>query len=61
MTVKELKDWLEELNDNTIVLFRPENSNYVYNFESVKTKDISAFWGDDYTALVFSGEQVGGC
>lgn len=60
MTVKELKDWLEELDEKSIVLFRPDDSRYAYEIDRVKLKEISAFWGDDFTALVFMGGQVGG-
>lgn len=60
MTVKELKDWLEELDEKSIVLFRPDDSRYVYDIDRVRPKEISSFWGADFTALVFTGGQVGG-
>lgn len=63
MTVGELKDLLNDINDDEMeVVFQPENSDYVEDFStSVDICAIRAFWGDDFEAAVLvSGGQIGG-
>ena len=60
MTARELKDLLADVSDNTQVVFKPQNSDYVEGFtEVVKRKRITAFWGKDFEAYVINGEQTG--
>ena len=62
MKVRELISILENLNQDSEIRFRPENSSYVEDF-SERTREnieIRAFWGKDYEATVIvSGGQVG--
>ena len=62
MKVRELISILENLNQDSEICFRPENSSYVEDF-SERTREnieIRAFWGKDYEATVIvSGGQVG--
>lgn len=62
MTVKELKDLVSGLSDNTEVVFKPQNSSYVEDFTGItgKAKEVHAFWGKNYKAFVIYGEQTGG-
>lgn len=61
MLVRELKNILEDFNDEDVVVFKPENSMYVERLEDYPTKEtISAFFGKDYEAVViYSGGQCG--
>lgn len=61
MRVRELREMLEEYDDNSLVVFQPENSSYVENFENaIGHRPISAFYGNDYEAIVIkSGGQCG--
>jgi hypothetical protein len=62
MKVRELISILEDLNPNSEICFRPENSSYVEDFSERFRGDveISAFWGKDYEAtVIMSGGQVG--
>lgn len=62
MTVRELREMLEEYDDNSRVLFEPVNSGgYVESFENaIGHRPITAFYGNDYEAIILvSGGQVG--
>lgn len=61
MTVYELKCWLEEFPDeDTRIVFKPENSDYVDDIKDVKKKIITSMWSDDYEAYVIgSAGKVG--
>lgn len=61
MLVKELKNILEDFNDDDEVVFEPENSRYVESIEGYPAKEtINAFYGEDYEAVViYSGGQCG--
>ena len=60
MTAKELKELLEDIPDNTQVVFKPQNSDYVEDFtDTIKRKMITSFWGNDFETFVISGEQTG--
>jgi len=61
MIVKELKQMLEEVDENMEVVFGPENSDYLEDFGEIIPKvKIGSFWGDDYQAVaIVSGGQVG--
>ena len=62
MTIRELKEILASFDDNAIVVIKPSNTRYVesVNEYGIKTRDITAFYGDDFNAVVIStGEQLG--
>ena len=62
MKVRELIDVLENLDYDSEVYFKPENSSYVEDFSSMVRKTISvrAFYGDDFNAYVMiSNGQIG--
>ncbi len=62
MTVQEMKYWLNELPDNARIMFKPENSNYAEDitFNGMGKKNIIAFWGADFEAIVLqSAGQAG--
>ena len=61
MTIKELKNMLEEYDDSMSVVFQPYNSMYGEDICEVReNKGIAAFYGNDYKALVLiSGGQCG--
>lgn len=60
MTAKELKELLKDIPDNTQVVFKPQNSDYVEDFtDTIKRKMITSFWGNDFEAFVIDGEQTG--
>lgn len=61
MTVRELIEELEDYDGNMRVVIRGHNSGgYVDNTEYVSRTEVTAFWGDDYDAVLIAGcEQVG--
>ena len=62
MTIRELKEILEDFRDDDIVVFKPERSDYVEDFsnEAYENYEVRAFYGDNYNAVVLcSGGQTG--
>lgn len=61
MTVRELKEMLEDYNDDMRIVIQPLNSRYAESiYGIVEDKRIAAFYGSDYKALVLECyEQVG--
>ena len=59
MTIRELINELQEYDENIEIVFNPENSDYVDSPRSIQKKEVRAFWGKDYKAIVIKGEQVG--
>lgn len=61
MTVRELREMLEEHDDNAEVLFQPDNSYYLESFEcAIGRRPVNAFYGNDFEAVIIeSGGQVG--
>lgn len=59
MTVRELKEILNRYDENEEVLLKSENNRYVDGIAGARRKEISAFWGEDRTAviLVSSGQE----
>ena len=62
MTVQEMKYWLNELPDNARIMFKPENSNYAEDitFNGCKKRNIIAFFGNDFEAIVLSSDGQAG-
>lgn len=62
MTVGELRSMLCSYDDDTKVMFKPENSDYVENFGYgyAEVKEVSSFWGSDYEALILESDGQGG-
>ena len=60
MTVKELIICLETFEPTTEVVFKPENSDYVYKPKKLRERDVRAFYGEDRPMVVISAEQTGG-
>lgn len=55
MTIKELKNMLEEYDDSMSVVFQPYNSMYGEDICEVReNKGIAAFYGNDYRALILT-------
>ena len=61
MTVKDLRELLATLPDNTQIVFKPENSDYVEDFDRYKRKMIKSFWGNDFEAFVMISDGQAGC
>ena len=60
MTVKELIIELEGYDEDMPVVCRGANSGgYVDSTDGADTTEVTAFWGNDYTAVLISGSQVG--
>ena len=60
MTVRELKDFLSDYDDNDDVVIKASNSTYVDSIEKTNGMNIYSFWGRDFNAIVICGaEQVG--
>ena len=60
MTVYELKELLNNFNDNDTILVKSRNSSYVENIRNIANANITAMWSDDFKAVVIGGnEQVG--
>lgn len=60
MTVKTLRELLSTLPDNTQIVFKPDNSDYVEDFVSVKKRMIKSFWGNDFEAFVLISDGQAG-
>lgn len=45
MTVGELREILEEFDDDMEVVIKPSNSIYVDGIRGVKTKELRPYWG----------------
>ena len=56
MTVGELKEILQTYDDNETVFIKPSNSSYVEKTKSIYKKDVRAFWGKDFNALIIQGD-----
>ena len=61
MTIGELKGILEYYDEDMEVVFHGGNSGgYVDEIrDSTATKNVRAFWGNNFRAVVLYGEQVG--
>lgn len=63
MTVGELKAMLGSFDDDARVVFKPQNSMYVEDFDefgSGEIMEVNSFWGKNFDAVVLSsGEQCG--
>lgn len=60
MTVKELIEFLQGLPEESQVVFKPENSDYVEDFTiTARRKMIRSMFGNDFEAHVIYGEQAG--
>ena len=60
MTVKELRNELENYDDDMKVVCKNENGGgYVDCVSDLYTKAVRTFFGDDYRAVVLAGGQVG--
>ncbi len=63
MKAKDLISVLEDLNPETDVYFKPQNSSYPEDFTGYVRENITirAFWGPDFKgAILTSDGQVGG-
>ena len=60
MTVQTLRELLSTLPDNTQIVFKPDNSDYVEDFVSVKRRMIKSFWGNDFEAFVLISDGQAG-
>jgi hypothetical protein len=60
MTVRELKDILEDYDENLTVVMKGENTRYVSSIDDYGKRNVSGFWGSDSEYLVLmSQSQVG--
>lgn len=59
MTVKELKEMLNIFDDDKEVVFKPQNSDYVYKPTHACTHEVRKFWGQDTHSVVICTEQTG--
>ena len=59
MTVGELRELLEEFDEDMEVVMKPSNSIYVDGILGVKTKELRPYWGNDREVLVItsSGQE----
>ena len=59
MTVKELKELLEEFDDNMEVVMKPSNSTYVDGILGAREKELRAYFGQNRDVLVLtsSGQE----
>lgn len=59
MTVGELKELLEDFNDDMEILMKPSNSIYVDGISGIREKELIANWGIDRKVLVItsSGQE----
>lgn len=60
MTAKELIMCLQTFEPTTEVVFKPENSDYVYKPKKLREREVRAFYGQDRYMIVISTEQTGG-
>ena len=60
MDVKTLKELLSTLPENTQIVFKPDNSDYVEDFDRVKRRMIKSFWGNDFEAFVLVSDGQAG-
>ena len=63
MKVKELISILEDVNQESEILFKPANSDYPESFDGIIREgvNIHSFFGPDFKATVLmSGGQAGG-
>ena len=59
MTVKELKELLDNFDDGKEVVFKPQGSDYVYKPNYACTHEIRKFWASDVLGVVICTEQTG--
>lgn len=59
MTIKELKERLNDYDENEEVVFLPYGNNYVYSPTYVGKRDVRKFFGNDNREVVIYTEQVG--
>ena len=59
MTIRELKEMLDDYDEDKEVVFKPDNSNYVYNPTYSHTHDVRTFWGKDFHGVIIHTEQIG--
>ena len=61
MTVGELKDVLSLYDNDSEIVFKPDNSDYVEDFsDTVRTKIVRCFYGsDDRSLVIMSDGQIG--
>lgn len=60
MTVRELKDLLCDFDDDMEVVVKPDNSMYVESInDNFSTREVTAFYGQDFDAVVIRTSQVG--
>lgn len=56
MTVGELRELLEEFDDDMEVVMKPSNSIYADGIRGVATKELRANWGSDREVLVITSD-----
>ena len=60
MTVRELIDELERFEDDTEVVMKASNSDYVDNIGETDRQNVRGFWNGKFEAVVLSAfDQVG--
>ena len=59
MTVGELKELLEDFNDDMEILMKPSNSIYADGISGIREKELRAYYGEDREVLVLtsSGQE----
>ena len=59
MTVGELRELLEDYDDEMEVVMKPSNSMYVDGFSGAREKELRSFYGEDRMVLVLtsSGQE----
>jgi hypothetical protein len=59
MTVGELKELLEDFNDDMEILMKPSNSIYADGISGITEKELRAYYGEDRDVLVLtsSGQE----
>ena len=56
MTVGELRELLEEFDNDMEVVMKPSNSIYADGIRGVVTKELRANWGSDREVLVITSD-----
>ena len=60
MRVKELKNWLNDFNEDMEIVIQPSNSMYVDSIFDVRVEELRAFYGNDCEVCVITSDgQVG--
>ena len=60
MTVKELKELLNNCNDDMKIFIKSSNSDYVDRIAGARVETINCFWSDSVDAVVIKGSEQEG-